>query len=195
MNMSGDDRLQREATRPRMLARSLGLALILIAVVSGGTGCQRGLRIGGWQVIGPKPPLYATRIEVRCGVALVARNEAPASMNSHLTVDLVSGRASLAEEGGDTHPVEIDSDMIDTLRAGIADRSWQVKEIRPAQQLPRALVYEMTVFVGAEAVEPSARWHMPADKDVPETLGKVTVIFNDAARSVDPLSKRFDLLD
>lgn len=195
MNMSGDDLLKREAIRPRMLARSLGPALILIVVVAGSAGCQRGLRIGGWQVIGPKPPLYATRIEVRCGVALVARDGAPASMNSHLTVDLVSGRASLAEEGGDTYPVEIDPDMIDALRAGIADRSWQVKEIRPAQKLPRTLVYEMTVFVGAEAVEPSARWHMPADKEVPDTLGKVTVVFNDAARSVDPLSNRFDLLD
>ncbi len=167
----------------------------MLAVLMAAGGCQRGWRIGSWQVIDPKEPLFATRIEVKRGVTDTADEDDDTALTSRLTVDLVSGRAALIDGNGEPYPVEIDPDMLESLRTGISDRSWQVKEIGPSPELDRALVYEMTVYVGEERVKPQARWHMPAEGEVPASLDQVSLVFNDAARSVDPLSNRFDLLD
>lgn len=169
-----------------------GLAVMFFVLMI--AGCSRGVRIGSWQVIDAQEPLHATRVEVLRGVAVVgAKDSAPRS--SRLAVDLVSGRATYVAYGKEAYPIAIDPDVLAMLRTSIADRSWQVKEIAPPKGLASALVYEMTVFVGEEEVAHVARWHVPAKGKVPAFLGQVTLVFNDAARAVDPLSNRFNLLD
>lgn len=179
-----------------------GVAYVILAAVVTLAGCGGGLRqqayllhqkasfkIGDQWIIKPPRQIEATQIEL---------TRMPAGQDDagvqELTVDMTTGRAAFKDVDGKTYPHQLMGETIQSVSAGLADRSWQISRTGVPKGEQSAMIYHLDVYEAGGKVKTGAAWVVPATKPLPESLELLTDAFNDAYRLAHPLSGDVDLL-
>jgi hypothetical protein len=175
------------------------LALLGLALA----GCEKGMKIGPWQVLKAKHPLVATSFQLtrRHGTpaaATQAGEAAAADGSQRLIVDLNSGQATFTDTDGRAFPLQVEADRLEALRAIIADRTWQIGERGPAKGATDPAWYALTVYNGEKAVDEQAFWARPVAKEkkhpLPAGIATLEDALEHAQRVAHPISDTVDLL-
>lgn len=152
------------------LTRATMLALTFLGATLTLGGCASGVKIGPWQLVEPRPPLEATRLEI-CRWKATATTASPSTQpaatqagrpdEQRLVIDLTTGRAAFTDIDGKTYPQQLEQETVDKIRAYIAGRTWQDVKIAPAAGAAEPKLYSLTAFVGDAQVGPDGFWTSP----------------------------------
>lgn len=175
----------------------LGLAL---------AGCEKGVKIGPWQVIQPKVPLVVSSFHMTRGSAPIpavspttrAADEPRADGTQELVVDLNSGRATFTDTDGRPYPTQIDPARLEELRGVLTSRSWRIGNRGPATSAADPIWYGLTAYSGDKPVGEQAVWARPVSKEkkhpLPPAIVTLEETFEHASRTAHPISESVDLL-
>lgn len=170
------------------VALGLTLALTLPALIA----CSNGIKVGDWQVIDPDPPIDVSSIEITR--TLPADDNAKAG-SQKLTIDTLNGRASLTDSDGSVHPLQLPADRVEKIRDFAATRGWLDADIESPKKHTAPLThYALTIFENGKPLKKGAAWPVPSRKPLPEGFTNIVEAFDQADRTVHPLSNNINLL-
>jgi len=145
-----------------------------------------------------KPPLQPERVilrRYRTENAKAARDEQQMLALQTLSIDMASGRAAITDRSGRSFPYTVWQEQRDELTRLLADRSFRKERRRPARDTEDPMFYELTVHPRSADEKPlSVRWAVPARKPLTNVHQLVIDVFEQAHRTIHPLSDRVDLL-
>jgi hypothetical protein len=139
-----------------------------------------------------RPPqvINATRIVITRD--LVAGDD---TQTQTLRIDLTNGRAVLETADGRVFPQQISSADVRTIHSLIAERNWQVRQIRRDKSAEQYAAYQLTVYEIDQPLKDQPIWHVPAQRELPEIFRVLVNTFDVANRYAYPLSDNVDLLE
>ena len=179
-----------------MMGRCIGIRLgpLLVALVaSAQVGCDSGLRIGSWSIFKPSSLPPVTRIEVLRSATSPPHEAAGPAVN--LSVDFMSGQASIGSRGGGVLPLHIEGDRVSVLREHLRDPAWTDYRTADKDAAGEALVYVLVAHVEDQEHLYHARWLHPSEEPPPAALRAVVDFFDHAYRQAHPLSRTVDLVE
>ncbi|MCE9589205.1 MAG: hypothetical protein K8S99_01630 [Planctomycetes bacterium] len=198
------------------VAFALTLALALLPLGA----CSQGVKVAGWQVLDPEPPIDVSTIVVTRTHAAAADAACcgqhdkcdmtdkcdhadkcdktdkcdQTAVKQTLSIEPGSGHASLTDTDGRVYPLQIEKDRLEQLVEFVSHRTWMGEERHPPKREAAPMQYELTVVESGKPMKEKATWCVPSRKPLPEGFALLTDSFDKADRVAHPLSKSVDLL-
>lgn len=145
-----------------------------------------------------RPPLEATEVHLQRTFHSIGEPAAEGRqprVKQALAIDLITGHATLTDNDGQKYPLQIEPKLLEQLRQGIADRSWQIGALRAKVLIESPVHYRLSVTVQDQVLTQQARWTTARQEKWPPIMSDLVAAFDRAHRVAHPLSRKVNLIE